>query len=795
PTCPLFWKPTYARTRRTEVKSLLKSHQDARNLFEQPAIEAIDTELISKNAPEPQATSGDTIPELEARTLEFLTPSDNPDALGQLGQYEILEVIGRGGMGIVLRGVDPKLNRIVAVKVLSPDFAANPTAHKRFVREAQAAAAVSHDHVVTTYAVEEKPIPHLAMEYINGKSLQQKIHEEGQLEVKEVLRIARQIAAGLAAAHEQGLTHRDIKPSNILLQNGVQRVQITDFGLARATADVDITRTGEIAGTPQYMSPEQAKSEAVDPRSDLFSLGSVMYAMCCGRSPFRAESPYASIKRVCEDEPRSIRENNPEIPTWLEEIIFKLLEKNPDDRFQSATEVAELLGRHLSHLQDPAATAFPGMLPAFQKTKRRRTSYRRPLAASAAVILLAVLTLGFTEVSGVTNFTGTVIRLATGEGTLVIEVDDPSVEVSLDGDNLSISGAGLQELTLRPGQYELQATKDGETIEQKLVSISRGDREVVRVMREEHNQKNISATAYSSIFQLYKAGLQHAQSHDFEKSIEMLHQAYSGINSKTDPNLAGDIKKWYSITLFNRAKELSHSAIINERDAEEALRLAQKAAELQPISGMIWTGVGHALYRLGQYEEAESIMQKASRLGGQGQHGIACRALIQWELGKHQSATSFYEQAKTMATKSSFARQMLLILLIEFEEKAGKEILKTQHLRTLGNELSLIGNFQLAESYLRKAVDQGIELSESEMNQKDLEYELVRTRILLTKILKNRGSVTEAQEFAEQARQWLLDNQSYDKKNATFLKEVNQLLENLNRDSTEPEVSEDLENQ
>jgi serine/threonine protein kinase/WD40 repeat protein len=461
---------------RRQIEELLDAQQQLGSFLEEPAVAAVATELVSGDEEALRPSSGDTLPDIETQALEFLSASENPEAIGQLGHYEILEVIGRGGMGIVLRGVDPKLNRVVAIKVLSPDFAANPSAHKRFLREAQAAAAVSHDHIVTIHAVEENPIPHLVMEYIDGKSLQQKIDEEGQLEVKEVLRIARQVAAGLAAAHEQGLTHRDIKPSNILLKNGIQRVQITDFGLARATADADITRTGEIAGTPQYMSPEQAQSKPVDPRSDLFSLGSVMYAMCCGRSPFRAETPYGSIKRVCEDEPRSLRENNPEIPTWLEAIIFKLLSKSPDDRFQTAEEVAELLAKHLSHLHDPGSTPFPGKLQV--KPTRRRLAHPR-LVASVAVILLALLTVGFTEAVGVTNFAGTVIRMATGEGTLVIEVDDPLVQVSLDGEELSISGAGIEELKLRPGQYRFQATKDGQPVKTELVSITRGDRKVV----------------------------------------------------------------------------------------------------------------------------------------------------------------------------------------------------------------------------------------------------------------------------------------------------------------------------
>ena len=275
-------------------------------------------------------------------------------------------------MGIVLKAHDTKLNRVVAVKVLAPQLAAHATARKRFLREARAAAAVSHDHVVTIYAVEDKEppkgshhtayggLPYLIMEFIHGESLERKIDREGHLELKEILRIGRQIAAGLAAAHEQGLIHRDIKPSNILLQNCVQRVKITDFGLARATNEAAITRTGELAGTPQYMSPEQAQGKSVDARSDLFSLGSVLYAMCTGSSPFRAETTLGSLRRVCDDLPRPVRKINADIPEWLVAIIERLLEKDPDDRIQSAKEVETLLSAYLAELQGDPIT--PRML-------------------------------------------------------------------------------------------------------------------------------------------------------------------------------------------------------------------------------------------------------------------------------------------------------------------------------------------------------------------------------------------------------------------------------------------------
>src|SRR5260370_2361645 len=264
-------------------------------------------------------------------------------------------------MGIVLRGVDVKLNRVVAIKVLAPQLAANAVARQRFLREAQAAAAVSHDHVVAIHAVDEwNGLPYLVMEYVSGPSLQQKIDASGRLQLAQILRIGMQIASGLAAAHAQGLVHRDIKPANILLENGIERVKITDFGLARSIDDVRITQAGAVYGTPQYMSPEQAQGERVDQRSDLFSLGGVLYAMSTGRPPFRGDTRPTVLHRVCDDAPRPIREVNPDIPAALVGIVNRLLAKNPDARFQTASEVAELMSRHLAHLQHDPLTPFQG---------------------------------------------------------------------------------------------------------------------------------------------------------------------------------------------------------------------------------------------------------------------------------------------------------------------------------------------------------------------------------------------------------------------------------------------------
>jgi hypothetical protein len=339
---------------RARVEALLRAYSDAGSFLNQPAGDW-------RNPPYTTAAGSPSMT-LDEHGIPrgLLRPSDQPGVLGTIGPYQVRELIGRGGMGIVFRAFDAKLNRIVAVKVLAPELAAQPTARRRFLREAQAAAAVAHPHVVTIHAVDEDEWPHLVMECIDGCSLEDKIARTGTLKLAEVLRIGTQIAEGLAAAHKQGLIHRDVKPANILLENGVERVKITDFGLARAADDVTITRPGEISGTPQYMSPEQASGQRVDPRSDLFSLGCVLYAMCAGQPPFRADSMAAIVKKICDDVPQPLREIDQQIPDWLAAVIDRLLSKDPNQRFQTAGEVAQLLGDALARLQ--AGQAMPAPL-------------------------------------------------------------------------------------------------------------------------------------------------------------------------------------------------------------------------------------------------------------------------------------------------------------------------------------------------------------------------------------------------------------------------------------------------
>lgn len=477
---------------RAGVERLLKAHNDAGSFLNKPPDGLAPTFTTGEN---------DTVDESDAEfSLDFLTPTDKPNCLGTLGQYEAIEVVGRGGMGLVLRGYDTRLNRVVAIKVMAPELAVNPMAVKRFLREARAAAAVSHDHVVTIHAIEEdnKP-PFIVMEYVDGKSLHQKVDEAGALDLKEILRIGMQTARGLSAAHEQGLIHRDIKPANILLENGIERVQLTDFGLARATDDVSVTQTGQIAGTPQYMSPEQAEGKLLDSRSDLFSLGSVLYTLCTGRPPFRAESVVAILRRVTEETPRPISEINAEIPEWLEAIIGKLLAKNPDERFQSADEVASLLGKHLAHEQDPQSAPLPARvaLPAedvedFNSTLTLWNMFRWGVVPT--VIAASLLWFG--------NY-----LVRSGNGSVVIDSDVDDLELTIveiihDSDqkvrrsvdwNMSNRHVvkGSQTLSLPAGQYEILMGERSREVALNMRKFTLGKDKEIRILVRRRNGQSL----------------------------------------------------------------------------------------------------------------------------------------------------------------------------------------------------------------------------------------------------------------------------------------------------------------
>lgn len=277
----------------------------------------------------------------------FLTPAQAPDEIGRLGSYRVLKLLGEGGMGLVFQAEDLHLQRPVALKVMKAEAARNPAARQRFLREARAAAALKHDNVITIYQVaEDRGVPFLAMEYLRGQSLDQWLCRHKPT-VPQILKLGREVAEGLAAAHARGLIHRDIKPANVWLEAPHGRVKILDFGLARTTSgdDLHLTRTGTILGTPAYMSPEQARSEKVDGRSDLFSLGVVLYRLCTGAMPFAGDTVMAVLASLLTTEPAPVRNLNPEVPEALGTLVMQLLAKRVEDRPQSARAVVDAIQR------------------------------------------------------------------------------------------------------------------------------------------------------------------------------------------------------------------------------------------------------------------------------------------------------------------------------------------------------------------------------------------------------------------------------------------------------------------
>jgi hypothetical protein len=413
----------------------------------------------AEDAPETAPPEQTQVPLRADPALPFLDPPGREGSLGRLGPYEILQVLGQGAVGVVLKGYEPRLRRFVAVKVLAPQLTHSLSARRRFAREGKATAALDHENIVTVHAVEDQgPRPYLVMEYVPGGSLQQRLDRGGALPVAEAVRIAAGLAAGLAAAHANGLIHRDVKPGNVLLEAETGRVKLTDFGLVQEEQGA-VSQTDVLAGTPLYMSPEQARGERVDARSDLFSLGSVLYAMCSGRPPFSGRNPLAVLRQISEAAPTPLKRVNPAIPDWLGELIARLHARDPASR-PAAAEVARILQERQA---DPSL--------------RGRPPRRRRLVLALAVLGLAGLAVA--GLSGPTNRLDGVLRWWRNQGTLAVTNDDPDAVIRLAGREEELVGEGSAEWTVPAGEYLLLTSRPGESRREETVKVERGARQEV----------------------------------------------------------------------------------------------------------------------------------------------------------------------------------------------------------------------------------------------------------------------------------------------------------------------------
>jgi serine/threonine protein kinase len=388
--------------------------------------------------------------------LPFLALPRGPGELGWLDEYRVLEVLGEGGMGMVLRARDETLGRDVALKVMRDGAAASPQARQRFLREARAMAAVEHRRVVPVWHVGEcGGVPYLAMPLLKGESLAARLQRGPRLGLAEAVRIGREAAEGLAAAHRHGLIHRDVKPSNLWLREdeGGWGVVLLDFGLARPQqSDPDLTRPGAVLGTPRYMAPEQAAGQEVDPRCDLFSLGVVLYQLLTGVSPFAAADDLAVLSRLATHQPAPPRQLDAAVPAALSDLVMRLLAKDRDGRPATARAVAAALGeleRGLPSGEPTTSVASVDTAPLEPTTGARPPAPPGPgrrwfLLGSGAVLLAGVVGLAVLLPRWLTPVPATVIPPLKGAiDVLVYEPDNPRRQ------NLFLDDPGA--MPLRPG--------------------------------------------------------------------------------------------------------------------------------------------------------------------------------------------------------------------------------------------------------------------------------------------------------------------------------------------------------
>ncbi|HTU20014.1 MAG TPA: protein kinase [Gemmataceae bacterium] len=373
--------------------------------------------------------------------LSVLRPPQAAGELGRLAGFSIMKLLGQGGMGAVFEAHDPLVRRRVALKVMKPELTARPESYQRFLREARTAAAVEHDRIIPVYQVgEDNGVLFIAMPLLQGESLDRRLAREKRLPIPAILKLGRETAEGLAAAHARGLMHRDIKPGNLWLEgtdeSGAEfrRVKILDFGLARAVHDdTHLTAAGGILGTPAYMAPEQADAQETDHRADLFSLGAVLYRCCTGEAPFKGPSTLAILSALANKKPAPVREKNPDVPPALADLIMRLLAKAPGERPQSAQEVAEILRR----IEQEYA------LPSPKKVSKR------PRSRWKAAFTAAVLGLGLMAAAGV------IVVKVRGPGGKESEVTAP------EGSKIAVDAKGNVTVTLPPDKLASPAVKPG----------------------------------------------------------------------------------------------------------------------------------------------------------------------------------------------------------------------------------------------------------------------------------------------------------------------------------------------
>ena len=433
----------------------------------------------------PRSPEMEIIADRAAEVLRCVEHGD--DSLGVLGNYSLIRLIGAGSTGVVFEAIDRTLERTVALKVLRPSL--GEVARNRFVVEAKLAASIEHENIVTIFQVGQVDrLAYMAMSWIPGQTLEAKLASGKPVSNDEVVKIVRQIAAGLDAAHQKQLVHRDIKPANLWICEEGRQLKILDFGLARINDDnPNLTATGMLAGTPGFMSPEQTRGLELDGRSDLFSLGCVMYRLLTGKVPFGAPTVLATLTSIQNDHPAPPASLNNEVDSNLSDLTMSLLEKQTSNRPQSAAQTIQLLSTDREHWPIPVPKYTGNGSPrhgAEQKVASGSESgngrWGSWIAAAIGLLILGVL--GW--------IVPQIITVDTDQGTVVIKATDKNVKVEVlqNGERIEVIDTKTkQSFTLKSGQYSFNAiaSEGGEensfTIEPSTLTMKRGETAIVSV--------------------------------------------------------------------------------------------------------------------------------------------------------------------------------------------------------------------------------------------------------------------------------------------------------------------------
>ena len=622
----------------------------------------------------------------------------------QLACYDITEKIGEGGMGEVYRATDSRLNREVAIKLLPPSFGGDSRRRQRFEREAQIVASINDSRVVTIYSVErEDGLDFLTMELVEGQTLEEILPDDG-FELPQLLKIGTEICYAVAAAHERGITHRDLKPANVMVDER-SRVKVLDFGVAKEIHDVEdpsdiptadggkglLTRPGNVIGTVPYMAPEQLKGEGATLRSDVFSLGVLLYEMATGERPFGAKTHAELITQIMRDRPESIRDRKPGFPIGVWRIIERCLEKKPENRFESAAEVAEALADLRVHFDTGTITVpipIRSLLPV--DPGRRRLLL---LAAVFVVLLVAggsgalwrslsdheevaaplerlgvvpfenigsddyeqmVRGLNETLVERLLNVRGLAVvskmasRVAVDEGTSVKEVGERlDVEHILDGEilwdeetqtaNITIALIHVpDEISIFRKTYFSEPHNRGETNTDIAVDIARE----LEILRPSEDQEVIKMSDVPEATNAYLRGVTLKNGESDFQAIEHFREAV-----EHDPEFAlawAELAMAASQQYYNGTRDPQHGA--------EARGALARARELAPSEVAVQVAEGLVAFRVDDdLDDAASTLERALARAPSDVDLLQAIALVAVRRGDSEAAIEYLESARRLS--------------------------------------------------------------------------------------------------------------------------------------------------